>query len=89
MTFLSGEPSGRPGQELIYGCIGLGGGWSAVPYSSAHVDEAAAAVDAALDTCITLFDHADIYRNGKTEAVFGGVLAQTPGLRERIRLQTD
>ncbi|MCX6499072.1 MAG: aldo/keto reductase [Arthrobacter sp.] len=73
---------------MIYGCMGLGGSWSAEPYSSAHVDEAAAAVDAALDAGITLFDHADIYRNGKAEAVFGEVLAQTPGLRGRIRLQT-
>lgn len=79
---------GLPGQELIYGCMGLGGSWSAEPYSSAQVDEAASAVEAALDTGITLFDHADIYRNGKAESVFGEVLAQTPGLRERIRLQT-
>ncbi|WP_307038045.1 aldo/keto reductase family oxidoreductase [Arthrobacter sp. B3I4] len=77
-----------PTQELIYGCMGLGGSWSAEPYSSAHVDEAAAAVGAALEAGITLFDHADIYRSGKAEAVFGEVLAQTPGLRERIRLQT-
>ena len=68
--------------------MGLGGSWSAEPYSSADVDEAAAAVEAALNAGITLFDHADIYRNGKAEAVFGEVLAQTPGLRERIRLQT-
>ncbi len=68
--------------------MGLGGSWSAEPYSSAHVDEAAAAVDAALEAGITLFDHADIYRSGKSEAVFGEVLASTPGLRDRIRLQT-
>jgi predicted oxidoreductase len=68
--------------------MGLGGSWSPEPHSSAHVDEAAAAVDAALEVGITLFDHADIYRGGKSEAVFGEVLAQTPGLRERIRLQT-
>lgn len=80
--------AGQPARELIYGCMGLGGSWSSEPYSSAHVDEAAAAVDAALETGITLFDHADIYRSGKSEAVFGEVLAGTPGLRERIRLQT-
>jgi predicted oxidoreductase len=73
---------------MIYGCMGLGGSWSAEPYASAHVDEAAAAVDAALEAGITLFDHADIYRSGKAEAVFGEVLAGTPGLRGRIRLQT-
>ena len=75
-------------QELIYGCMGLGGGWSDEPHDVHHVEEAAAAVDAALEAGITLFDHADIYRRGKSEAVFGEVLAATPGLRERIRLQT-
>jgi predicted oxidoreductase len=88
------DSTGTPGldgslpQELVYGCMGLGGNWSAEPYSSAHVDEAAAAVEAAMSAGITLFDHADIYTNGKAEAVFGEVLARTPGLREKIRLQT-
>jgi predicted oxidoreductase len=77
-----------PAQELIYGCMGLGGSWSDEPHGADHVEEAAAAVEAALDSGITLFDHADIYRSGKSEAVFGEVLAATPGLRERIRLQT-
>ncbi|GAB5078527.1 aldo/keto reductase [Arthrobacter sp. AD-310] len=75
-------------QELIYGCMGLGGSWSDEPHGPGHVDEAATAVQAALDAGITLFDHADIYRSGKSEAVFGEVLAATPGLRDRIRLQT-
>jgi predicted oxidoreductase len=68
--------------------MGLGGSWSEEPHDAGHVDQAAAAIDAALDAGITLFDHADIYRSGKSEAVFGEVLAATPGLRGRIRLQT-
>jgi predicted oxidoreductase len=80
--------TGQGEERLIYGCMGLGGNWSDEPYSSRHVDQAAAAVEAALDAGITLFDHADIYRSGKSEAVFGEVLAATPGLREKIRLQT-
>ncbi|MEJ8645949.1 aldo/keto reductase [Streptomyces sp. MS1.HAVA.3] len=58
------------------------------PYAPGDIDEAEAAVHAALDSGITTFDHADIYRHGKAEAVFGEVLARTPGLRERITLQT-
>ena len=87
---LSGTPASEVNlaQELVYGCMGLGGGWSAEPYSSADVDVAAAAVEAAMSAGITLFDHADIYTHGKAEAVFGEVLARTPGLREKIRLQT-
>ncbi|MFD6418573.1 aldo/keto reductase family oxidoreductase [Streptomyces sp. NPDC060194] len=73
---------------VLYGCMGLGGGWDAEPYGSREIDEAAEAVGAALESGITVFDHADIYRMGKAEAVFGEVLARTPGLRERIVLQT-
>lgn len=68
--------------------MGLGGGWDPDPYGPADIDAAEAAVAAALDIGITTFDHADIYRHGKAEAVFGEVLARAPGLRERITLQT-
>ncbi|MFD9520328.1 aldo/keto reductase family oxidoreductase [Streptomyces sp. NPDC059979] len=76
------------GDRVLYGCMGLGGSWDPGPYAPGDIDEAEAAVQAALDSGITTFDHADIYRHGKAEAVFGEVLARTPGLRERITLQT-
>ncbi|TXS22280.1 aldo/keto reductase [Streptomyces sp. ms191] len=68
--------------------MGLGGAWDTSPYTAADVDAAEAAVEAALDSGITAFDHADIYRHGKAEAVFGEVLARSAGLRDRITLQT-
>lgn len=74
--------------RLLYGCMGLGGDWSPEPHEISDVEAAAAAIEAALDIGVTLFDHADIYRHGKSEAVFGEVLAGTSGLRERIQLQT-
>jgi predicted oxidoreductase len=74
--------------RLLYGCMGLGGDWSTDPHEITDVEAAAEAIDAALDIGVTLFDHADIYRHGKAEAVFGEVLAGTSGLRERIQLQT-
>lgn len=74
--------------RLVYGGMGLGGGWDTEPYTAAHIGQAEAAVEAALAVGITAFDFADIYRHGKSEAVFGEVLARTPGLRERIVLQT-
>ncbi|GGS11978.1 oxidoreductase [Streptomyces nojiriensis] len=76
------------GDRVLYGCMGLGGSWDPDPYGPADIDAAEAAVAAALDIGITAFDHADIYRHGKAEAVFGEVLARAPGLRERITLQT-
>ncbi|ATW53018.1 aldo/keto reductase [Streptomyces peucetius subsp. caesius ATCC 27952] len=68
--------------------MGLGGSWDTTPHGAADVAAAEQAVEAALDSGITAFDHADIYRHGKSEAVFGEVLARAPGLRERIVLQT-
>ncbi len=81
-------PSVLAGTRVLYGCMGLGGPWGPEPYGAAEVTEAEAVIEAALDSGITVFDHADIYRHGKSEAVFGEVLARTPGLRERIALQT-
>ncbi|MFF9343248.1 MULTISPECIES: aldo/keto reductase family oxidoreductase [unclassified Streptomyces] len=68
--------------------MGLGGGWDALPYGPDDVGHAERAVEAALAIGVTAFDHADIYRYGKSEAVFGEVLARAPGLRERITLQS-
>ncbi|SFY49781.1 aldo/keto reductase [Streptomyces sp. F-1] len=73
--------------RLVYGCMGLGGGWDSRPYTSEDIRHAETAIEAALAAGITAFDHADIYRYGKSEAVFGEVLARTPGLRRRIVLQ--
>ncbi len=84
MTAKSETAAGR----LIYGCMGLGGPWEGSEYGAAEIEQAAAAIEAAMGIGITLFDHADIYRSGKAEAVFGEVLARTPGLREQIQLQT-
>ncbi|MFF8382229.1 aldo/keto reductase [Streptomyces kanasensis] len=75
-------------ERLLYGCMGLGGSWDTAPYGTADIEQAEEAVAAALDSGITVFDHADIYRHGKAEAVFGEVLARAPGLRERIVVQT-
>ncbi|MEO5494134.1 MAG: aldo/keto reductase [Sphingomonas sp.] len=61
---------------------------------SGDVAAARALAEAALETGITLFDTADIYgmaRRGQgddAESLFGRVLAETPGLRERIVLAT-
>ncbi|MGW0882613.1 aldo/keto reductase [Streptomyces sp. NPDC002671] len=74
--------------KLVYGCMGLGGGWDSRPYTAEDIQHAETTIEAALAAGITAFDHADIYRYGKSEAVFGEVLARTPGLRERIVLQT-
>jgi predicted oxidoreductase len=39
-----------------------------------------------LELGVTTFDHADIYGDYQAEALFGDVLAHTPGLREQMQL---
>ncbi|MEU4799376.1 aldo/keto reductase [Streptomyces sp. NPDC023327] len=85
MTAQTDVPApGRP----LYGCMGLGGTWDTAPYTAADIAHAEAAVQAALDIGITTFDHADMYRHGKSEAVFGELLARAPDLRRRVVVQT-
>jgi predicted oxidoreductase len=75
-------------QVLIYGCMGLGGSWDPTPHTPADVAVASGAITAALDAGIRVFDHADIYRSGKAEAVFGEILAGDKALRASIQVQT-
>ncbi|UXH79196.1 aldo/keto reductase [Roseateles amylovorans] len=74
--------------RLAFGCMGLGGSWDATDWTADHLAHAHAAVEAALDIGVTLFDHADIYTFGKAESVFGELLRRQPSLRDRIVLQS-
>lgn len=73
---------------LVYGCMALGGDWGGGPVTEADIAQAHAAVEAALEIGVKLFDHADIYRRGKAEAVFGELLKRDAGLRAKVRLQS-
>jgi len=69
--------------RLAYGCWRLGG-----PEGAELKEERAAqgrrAVIAAYQAGYTLFDHADIYGHGDGERIFGQVLKEVSGMRERI-----
>ena len=45
-------------------------------------------ISSAIDCGVTLFDHADIYGKGQSEALFGQVLSRNPGMREHMILQS-
>ncbi len=78
----------RDTSPLIYGCMGLGGGWNQEPISRKHITQAHTLIETAMELGISRFDHADIYTLGKAERVFGEVLKQNPGLRDRLKIQT-
>lgn len=74
--------------RIGYGCMNLGGSWDDAPLGKAERSRAAQLVATAIEQGITLFDHADIYTWGKSEAVFGEVLQQLPGVRDKIVVQS-
>ena len=74
--------------RIAYGCMKIGGTWDHAPISSEIENTARDTVAAALDCDINFFDHADIYTAGKSETLFGRILKSTPGLRDRIVIQS-
>lgn len=74
--------------EIIMGCMRWGGSWDSSPISDDDIRNTHNCIDAALESGIKLFDHADIYCMGKSEIVFGKVLQQRPELREILQIQS-
>jgi len=74
--------------RLVLGCMSFGGGWNRNPISKEDILSAEKAIDTALSIGISMFDHADIYKMGKAEEVFGEILKGRPQLREQILIQT-
>lgn len=73
--------------RIAYGCAMLGG-WDQEPINANVISKAARTINTAYDSGITFFDHADLYSFGKSEEVFGRALKQSPGLREKITIQS-
>lgn len=69
----------RKASRLVMGCMRI------ADKSLSQVDRL---VKTALDQGINSFDHADIYGGGKSEEVFGSLLAGDPGLRQAMYLQS-
>lgn len=66
-------------REIALGCMRI---------SNMSVDALEDLILCAVNNGITLFDHADIYGNRKSEELFGYVLERNPGLRENIVIQS-
>lgn len=71
--------SGMQSSEIVLGCMRI---------DKMSVNELTNHVETAVSEGITLFDHADIYGGGRCEELFGEMLSQNKGLREKIQLQT-
>ena len=65
--------------RLAYGCWRIADATNDDPHASGR-----RAVLAAVEAGYTLFDHADIYCDGRGERIFGTVLQEVSGLRARV-----
>lgn len=74
--------------RLGFGCWRLVDPRGTEPSGPAAVERARAAVLAAYEAGYTLFDHADIYGDGEPERIFGQVLREVPGMRQRVIIVT-
>lgn len=72
------------GENMNVSCIGIG----CMRIAGMSGKEVDALVRTALDEGINFFDHADIYGGGQSEVIFGKLLAEDPGLREKMFIQS-
>jgi len=74
--------------RIAYGCMGIGGSWDDSHLNDETITKAIDSVSAALEGGINFFDHANIYAKGKSEIVFGKVLQEIRGIRDKIIIQS-
>ena len=65
--------------SIVIGCMRING---------LEQDKIRTFIETAMELGINTFDHADIYGGGSCEKMFGTVLAEEPGLREKMFLQS-
>ena len=74
--------------RLAYGCWRIAGTWNPAEVTPESEAAGRRAVIAAYEAGYTLFDHADIYCRGVAERIFGQVLKEVAGMRDRILVAT-
>lgn len=70
--------------RLAYGCWRLGGSWEPQEISPERESASRKAVLTAYEQGFTFFDHADIYCHGHSETLFGKVLQEVSGMRDKV-----
>ena len=73
--------------RLCYGCWRIAG-WSPNEVTPSLQESARRAILTAYEAGYTLFDHADIYCHGVAEEIFGKVLKEVSGMRDRVVIAT-
>ena len=74
--------------KIVMGCMGLGGDWNNNSITAQDEKQAQQVIEAALSSGINVFDHADIYKQGRAEEVFSRVLQRQPSLKHSMIVQS-
>ena len=74
--------------RLAYGCWRICGTWDPAEVTPERRCHGKRAVITAYEAGYTLFDHADIYCRGMCEALFGDVMREVRGMRDRVLVAT-
>lgn len=74
--------------RLAYGCWRIAGTWDPSEVTAESREAGMRAVFAAYEAGFTLFDNADIYCDGEAERIFGSVLKEVSGMREKVLVAT-
>lgn len=80
--------SGLASSRLAYGCMRIHGWLERDRLTPEQESAGRGAILAALEAGYTHFDHADIYGNGVCEEIFGRLLRNVAGMRERVLIGT-
>ena len=80
--------SGLSCSRLAYGCWRIAGTWNPAEVTPDKEAAGRRAAVAAYEAGYTLFDLADIYCEGMAEKIFGQVLKEVTGMRDRITIAT-
>jgi len=74
--------------RLAYGCWRVAGTWDPAEVTAVSRAAGRRAIIAAYEAGYTLFDNADIYCQGEAECIFGSVLKEISGMRDRVLIAT-
>lgn len=75
-------------KRLIYGTMGLGGGWDKKKLSQKDINQGLEIFEYIINAGIHVLDFADIYQGGKSERIFGSFIKKNPSIREKLFLQS-
>ncbi len=74
--------------RLCYGAMRIAGGWDKAKVDAAAIDKGIRALESAVEAGYNFIDHADIYGDTMSEAIYGMALDRHPDWREKLVVAT-